>query len=211
MPSLLGRLYRRLGPGYFWLYMPSVLVVVHSFDAVSVRDAGESFNAMMRGLSEREALRGAFGSYVDPVVAERVLEEGQLLEGEDREVTVMFVDVRDFTPRAERSSARETVEFLSEFFDLVVPLVLDQGGHANKFLGDGLLAVFGAPERHADHADRAVASARAIVAAVERHFRRRGERGHRAQLRARRRGLRGGRREARVLRDRGPRKYFCSR
>ena len=75
----------------------------------------------------------------------------------------MFVDVRDFTPRAERSSARETVAFLNEFFDLVVPLVLDQGGHANKFLGDGLLAVFGAPERQADHADRAVASARAIV------------------------------------------------
>jgi adenylate cyclase len=129
-----------------------------------------SFNAMMRGLSEREALRGAFGSYVDPAVAERVLDEGQLLEGEEREVTVMFVDVRDFTPRAERSSARETVEFLSEFFDLVVPLVLDEGGHANKFLGDGLLAVFGAPVRHADHADRALASARAIVAAVERHF-----------------------------------------
>ncbi len=129
-----------------------------------------SFNAMMRGLSEREALRGAFGSYVDPIVADRVLEEGQLLEGEDREVTVMFVDVRDFTPRAERSTARETVEFLTEFFDLVVPLVLDQGGHANKFLGDGLLAVFGAPDRHADHADRAVASARTIVAAVERHF-----------------------------------------
>src|SRR5256885_1982814 len=57
-----------------------------------------SFNEMMRGLSEREALRQAFGSYVDPDVAERVLEEGELLEGQEREVTVMFVDVRDFTP-----------------------------------------------------------------------------------------------------------------
>ncbi len=104
-----------------------------------------SFNEMMKGLSEREALRGALGSYVDPEVAKRVLEEGELLEGEEREVTVMFVDVRDFTPRAERSSARETVAFLNEFFETVVPVVLEHGGHANKFLGDGVLAVFGAP------------------------------------------------------------------
>jgi adenylate cyclase len=130
-----------------------------------------SFNDMMKGLSEREALRDALGSYVDPEVAKRVLEEGELLEGEEREVTVMFVDVRDFTPRAERSSARETVAFLNEFFDTVVPVVLEHGGHANKFLGDGVLAVFGAPERLPDHADCAVACARAIGTAVRRRFR----------------------------------------
>ena len=166
---------------------------------------------MMRGLSEREALRGAFGSYVDPDVAERVLEEGELLEGEEREVTVMFVDVRDFTPRAERSSARETVAFLNEFFESVVPVVLEHGGHANKFLGDGLLAVFGAPERLTDHADRAVACARAIGTAVERALRRRGQGGHRAQFRTRRGGLGGGRRQARVHGDRRRREHFCSR
>ena len=60
---------------------------------------------MMQGLSERERLRAAFGSYVDPEVAERVLEEGELLEGQEREVTVMFVDVRDFT-RARRALER---------------------------------------------------------------------------------------------------------
>ena len=140
---------------------------------VSGDEMGElagSFNDMMRGLSEREALREAFGSYVDPDVARRVLEEGELLEGQDREVTVMFVDVRDFTPLAERSSARETVAFLNDFFDTVVPVVRRHGGHANKFLGDGVLAVFGAPERHPDHADRALAAAGDIVAALERRF-----------------------------------------
>ena len=78
---------------------------------VSGDELGElagSFNEMMDGLSERERLRMAFGSYVDPEVAERVLEEGELLEGQEREVTVMFVDVRDFTARG-GSSARETV------------------------------------------------------------------------------------------------------
>jgi adenylate cyclase len=129
-----------------------------------------SFNQMMDGLSERDALRRAFGSYVDPGVAERVLEEGELLEGRELEVTVMFVDIRDFTPFAERSSARETVSFLNEFFDLVVPVVLEHGGHADKFLGDGLLAVFGAPERAGDHADRALEAACAIVRAIAERF-----------------------------------------
>jgi adenylate cyclase len=140
---------------------------------VSGDEMGElagSFNEMMEGLSERERLRAAFGSYVDPEVAERVLEEGELLEGQEREVTVMFVDLCDFTARAERSSARETVAFLNEFFDVVVPCVLEHGGHANKFLGDGVLAVFGAPERLPDHADRAVAAARAIAGAVGDRF-----------------------------------------
>jgi class 3 adenylate cyclase len=129
-----------------------------------------SFNEMMQGLSERQRLHAAFGSYVDPEVAERVLEEGELLEGQEREVTVMFVDMRDFTRRAERTSARETVALLNDLFDTVVPLVRRHGGHANKFLGDGLLAVFGAPERLPDHAARAVAAARDIVRAVEERF-----------------------------------------
>jgi adenylate cyclase len=129
-----------------------------------------SFNEMMEGLSERERLRGAFGSYVDPEVAERVLEEGELLEGQEREVTVMFVDLCDFTARAEASTARETVAFLNRFFDVVVPCVLEHGGHTNKFLGDGVLAVFGAPERLEDHADRAVRAAKAVADAVAERF-----------------------------------------
>jgi class 3 adenylate cyclase len=129
-----------------------------------------SFNEMMEGLSEREALREAFGAYVDPDVAERVLEEGELIEGQEREVTVMILDVWDFTALAQRSSARETVTFLNDLFGIVVPCVVEHGGHANKFLGDGLLAVFGAPERLADHADRAVAAAGEIAAKVTERF-----------------------------------------
>jgi class 3 adenylate cyclase len=123
-----------------------------------------SFNEMMQGLSEREALREAFGAYVDPDVAQRVLEQGdELIEGQEREVTVMILDVWDFTEFAQRSSARETVRFLNELFGIAVPCVTEHGGHANKFLGDGLLAVFGAPDRLPDHADRAVAAAAEIA------------------------------------------------
>lgn len=125
-----------------------------------------SFNEMVRGLAERETLREAFGSYVDPDVAERVLQEGELLEGEQVEATMLFVDIRDFTAFAENASAREAVAALNDFFNLVVPIVLDGRGHANKFVGDGLLAVFGAPDRRDDHADCAMETAERIARAV---------------------------------------------
>jgi adenylate cyclase len=143
-------------------------VPVVSGDEMGVLAA--SFNKMMQGLAEREALREAFGSYVDPEVAERVMQEGALLEGDDAEVSVLLVDIRDFTAFADRSSAREVVALLNDFFGLLVPLLLKHGGHANKFVGDGLLGVFGAPERMPDHADRALSAAADIAREVEREY-----------------------------------------
>jgi class 3 adenylate cyclase len=129
------------------------------------------FNAMVAGLAERERLREAFGAYVDPGVAERVLAGGTTeLAGEEVEVTVVFLDIRDFTAFTERASAREVVEQLNAFYADVVPVLLRHGGHANKFVGDGLLAVFGAPDRLPDHADRAVAAAVEIAQLVRERY-----------------------------------------
>jgi class 3 adenylate cyclase len=130
----------------------------------------ESFNSMVGGLQERERLREAFGAYVDPGVAERVLREGSDLTGEDAEVSVLFLDIRDFTRFAERSEPHEVVSFLNAFWDLVIPVLLRQGGHANKFIGDGVLAVFGAPARLADHAGCAVEAALEIADCVADHY-----------------------------------------
>jgi adenylate cyclase len=126
-----------------------------------------SFNQMVAGLEERARLREAFGAFVDPGLADRVLAEGTALEGEEVEVTVLFVDMRDFTAFAERASAREVVAALNRFYDYVVPLLGHHGGHANKFVGDGLLGVFGAPDRLADHADRAIEAALQIAEVVQ--------------------------------------------
>ena len=131
----------------------------------------ESFNQMVAGLEERERLREAFGAFVDPHLAERVIEEGTVLQGEEAEVTVLFVDIREFTAFAERSSAAEVVAQLNTFYDRVVPVLVRHGGHADKFVGDGLLAVFGAPGRLPDHADRGVAAALEIAAVVRRDYR----------------------------------------
>jgi adenylate cyclase len=119
-----------------------------------------SFNRMQAGLAERQRLQGAFGTYVDPTLAARLLDQGDdVFSGERRQVTVMFVDIRDFTPFAEANTAEDTVSRLNALFDIVVPVVVDAGGHVNKFLGDGALAVFGAPNDLAGHADAAVSVA----------------------------------------------------
>jgi class 3 adenylate cyclase len=130
-----------------------------------------SFNRMQAGLAERRRLHAAFGTYVDPALAARLLEQGDdVFTGERREVTVMFVDVRDFTPFAEANTAEDTVARLNALFEIVVPAVVDAGGHVNKFLGDGALAVFGAPNDLADHANAAVTAAVAIQRLVAERF-----------------------------------------
>nr|WP_081389496.1 adenylate/guanylate cyclase domain-containing protein [Mycobacterium colombiense] len=130
-----------------------------------------SFNRMQAGLAERQRLQAAFGTYVDPALAARLLEQGDdMFTGERREVTVMFVDIRDFTPFAEANTAEDTVARLNALFEIVVPAVVDAGGHVNKFLGDGALAVFGAPNDLADHADAAVKAAVLIHRLVAERF-----------------------------------------
>ncbi len=144
--------------------------------AIPVYDGSElgllqaGFNEMTAGLRERERIREAFGTYLDREVAEHILEEGPSLSGEEVEVTVMFIDIRDFTGFAERASAREVVGTINRLFEEIVPIIHDHGGHVDKFVGDGLLAVFGAPRRQADHAEQALAAAIQIAHAVEREF-----------------------------------------
>lgn len=143
---------------------------------VPVDDATEAgflqagFNRMTRGLSEREQLHEALGVYVDPSLAERVINEGLNLSGEEINLTVLFMDVRNFTSYAEDATPQQVVARLNDLYGHVVPVLLRHRGHANKFIGDGLLAVFGAPERVDDHAECAVAAALEIVALVESNY-----------------------------------------
>ncbi|HUP99716.1 MAG TPA: adenylate/guanylate cyclase domain-containing protein [Aeromicrobium sp.] len=130
-----------------------------------------SFNRMQAGLAERERLQAAFGSYVDPALATRLLGQGDdVFAGERVEVTVMFVDVRDFTPFAEANQAEVAISQLNALFEIVVPAVLEAGGHVNKYLGDGALAVFGAPNALAHHADAAIVAALGIQGLVADRF-----------------------------------------
>jgi adenylate cyclase len=142
-------------------------VRVPVYDGTQVGQLQLGFNQMADGLAERERIRETFGTYVDPAVAEHVLREGTALEGEEVEVTIMFVDVRNFTSFAESNPAREVLGALNEMFATVVPIIHRHGGRVDKYIGDGLMAVFGAPRPQPDHADRALRAALEIVAAMK--------------------------------------------
>jgi adenylate cyclase len=139
-------------------------------DATEIGRLQAGFNSMVAGLAERERIRHAFGTYVDRDVAEHILRAGTELEGEEVEVTIMFVDVRGFTTFAERLPPAQVVATLNRLFERIVPLVHRHGGHIDKYAGDGLLAVFGAPRHQADHADQALAAALKIAGAVDNEF-----------------------------------------
>jgi adenylate cyclase len=119
-------------------------------------ELSSAFNQMVDGLAERERLREAFGTYLDEEVARHLISEDFEPGGEEVEVSLVFVDVRDFTTAATESSAAEVVARLNELFECIVPIVAGHRGHIDQFIGDAVLAVFGAPERVPQHADRAV-------------------------------------------------------
>jgi adenylate cyclase len=133
-----------------------------------IGELAASFNDMVTGLRERERLRQAFGTYLDHEVAEYILSDGFSERGELVEVSILFCDVKDFTHFAESANASEVVACLNALFEVVVPEIAAEGGHVDKFEGDGLMAVFGAPQRFPDHADRALRAAIAIDRRVNR-------------------------------------------
>jgi class 3 adenylate cyclase len=122
-------------------------------------------NAMAAGLRERQRLRDLFGAYLTRDLAEELLRAEQVGVAQSREVTVVFLDLRDFTALTSRYPPATVVELLNRFFRLAVAAIAEERGHVNKFLGDGVLAVFGAPVALDDAADRAL---RATLAVRER-------------------------------------------
>jgi adenylate cyclase len=116
----------------------------------------------------RERITNLFGQHVSPSVVERLLDRPEELAGETREICVMFLDIRNFTSAARERRPAEVVEFLNGTFAFMIEAVDRHGGFINKFLGDGFMAVFGAPLDDARAVEHAVAAARDILAEIGR-------------------------------------------
>jgi adenylate cyclase len=117
---------------------------------------------MAAGLRERERIRDLFGRYVGPDVVREAL-AGDTLGGEERFVAVLFVDLVGSTELASARPPTEVVQLLNRFFEIVVDEVDRHGGFVNKFAGDAVLAVFGAPGELPDPAGSALQSGRALA------------------------------------------------
>ncbi len=126
-----------------------------------IGDLTESFNQMARSLHEQEKIKRAFSSYVARQVVDEILKHPDEIafSGERRDVTVIFCDMRGFTPLTERLPPEEVVAALNSFYSLMIDLTIKNDGTINKFLGDAVMAIFGAPTPYPDHCLRAVKTA----------------------------------------------------
>ncbi len=133
--------------------------------------AAGSFNAMLSGLRW-------FETYVPRSLVLRLIHLGEDgVKSEERQVTVIFTDIVGFTTASQQLTPRETADFLNHHFALLAAEIEQTGGTVDKYIGDSVMAFWGAPDDQPDHAERACQAALAIAAALERDNRKRAERG----------------------------------
>ncbi len=135
------------------------------------------FNQMVEGLKERDQLRTTFGKYMTESVVQHLLSGKVTLGGETLRVTILFSDIRSFTSISEKMEAHALVALLNEYFTEMVSIVMRNGGVVDKYIGDAIMAVFGAPvptEQDAANAVRAAVQMRQALARLNERLQARG-------------------------------------
>jgi adenylate cyclase len=110
-----------------------------------LEDLASGFNTMVDGLKERDNLRTTFGKYMTATVLEHLLAGKVALGGESLKVTILFTDIRSFTSISEKMDPQQLVGLLNEYFTEMVGIVMAENGVVDKYIGDAIMAVFGAP------------------------------------------------------------------
>ncbi len=126
-----------------------------------------AFNSMSKGLSERDRMRDVLGKVASPEVAARLLEEKIELGGEERAVTVMFADIRNFTALCEQLTPHQSLELLNRYLACINATIDRHEGIIDKYTGDGVMALFGAPIARIGDPRRAILAALEIVGRIE--------------------------------------------
>jgi class 3 adenylate cyclase len=159
---------RRLRHGVEQLASGDLAVRVPPTSRDEVGELTRAFNEMGDSLQQKQRVQNAFGRYVNDYVLNQLLEgpEEEGRGGIEREVTILFADIRGFTHLSEGLKAHKVVALLNEIFQLVSDRILERGGTIDKFIGDSVMAYFGAPVTQPDHALRALSAAIDIQQAV---------------------------------------------
>ena len=146
-----------------WIPLPSPLL------ALVISYGGITLDNYIREQKERLRLRATFSKYVSADVVEEILKdrEGLGLGGKRRHITVLFSDIRGFTGISEQIAPEQVVSLLSDYLGQVSHIVFKHGGTIDKFIGDAVFAIFGAPRSYADDALRAVKTGLEMIDLVE--------------------------------------------
>ncbi len=131
--------------------------LVTSSDEIGVLTS--SINEMMISLEEKEKIKDTFGKIVDPKVRDLLLQNKINLGGEIQELTIMFTDIRGFTKIAESLEPEKVVFWLNKYFQKMEECIVNNKGIINKFIGDAILVIFGAPIPDENHANLAIQTA----------------------------------------------------
>jgi adenylate cyclase len=156
-------------PDIFYHAARSMIILICGILAGAVGvQLRRQFEASITAATARDRVTNLFGQHVSPQVVERLLVEGASTASDIRRIAVMFVDFRSFTAAARSRSPQDVVDRLDGAFAVLVEILDRHGGIVNKFLGDGFLALFGAPFEAPEAAHHAVAAAREMLGAMGR-------------------------------------------
>ncbi|MBI5845935.1 MAG: adenylate/guanylate cyclase domain-containing protein [Deltaproteobacteria bacterium] len=168
----------KIGQSFFYLMglhidRALMLLLFGAAMAFVSRQIRRRMEAALASVLEQDRITGVFGRHVSYAVAEKLLEKGKAAP-EQREVAVLFLDIRGFSLLSEKMSPDDLMDYLNGLFLPLIEIVERHKGIINKFLGDGFMAVFGAPLNSPDYCENAVAAALEMQGAVERTVREQG-------------------------------------
>lgn len=132
---------------------------------------------MIEDISSEKRMKSTMSRYMDPALADKLLAGSDMLGGQSVEVTVLFSDIRSFTPLTEELGPQGTVELLNDYFSIMVQCITREGGMLDKFIGDAMMAEFGIPVPHDDDPDRAIRAAISMITELNAHNQQRQARG----------------------------------
>lgn len=133
-------------PGHYWIDLITPILAIRA-------------GTWRHDVAERRRIRASFHQYVGREVAERIYRDDRVLQGQRRTVSIMFTDLRDFTTLSEGLTPDQVASQLNEYFPMMVEAVQRHGGIVNDFIGDAVMAVYGAPMHDPEHARNAVRTA----------------------------------------------------